>query len=255
MAASPLNQRHHHILTIMHRLRSVSVSDLTKRLNVSEVTIRKDLTTLEEMGYLIRTHGGAEPAEDKNFRRTLTVRRKEQMDKKKAIAQAAARFVREDDTVFIDSGSTGSLLAEEIKHMNIRVVTNSLDVMNILADTPGVTLITLGGNYRKEAGSFIGPVAEENLSHFQMETCFIGATGFTADGAFMCQNIIESRLKKQALTSSNRKIIIADSSKYQRTAFAVFAEPADLDVLITDDYFSDGPLFQHLGIEVVQPGG
>ncbi|HDQ15236.1 MAG TPA: DeoR/GlpR transcriptional regulator [Sediminispirochaeta sp.] len=215
------------------------------------MTIRKDLTVLEEMGYLLRTRGGAELAEDKDFLRTLKVRRREHLREKKSIARVAASFVRDDDTIFIDSGSTCTLFAEELREHSLRVVTNSLDVMNILGDTPGITLISLGGNYRKEAGSFIGPMAEENLKNFQLETCFLGTTGVSAEGIFSSQNVIESRLKAQVLGVSRRRVILADSSKCGRTAFSVFARPEDVDVLITDSGFAGTQAFQSMGIEVL----
>lgn len=246
-----INRRHEDILKILSRLRSVNVADLTERLNVSEVTIRKDLTTMEEMGLLLRTRGGAELAEDKNFRQSLNVRRKEHLEEKKGIVRRAAGFVREGDTIFIDSGSTCTLLAEELKHMNLRVVSNSLDVMAVLADVPGITLISLGGNYRKDAGSFIGPMAEENLKGFQLETGFLGATGFSPDGLFSAQNIIESTLKALALKASRRGVILADSSKYGKSAFSVFAHPEEVDVLISDCALPDTEQFQSLGIEVL----
>ena len=246
-----INQRHEDILKILSRLRSVNVADLTERLNVSEVTIRKDLTTLEEMGLILRTRGGAELAEDKNFLRTLNVRRKDHLEEKKAIVRRAAEFVREDDTIFIDSGSTCSLLAEAIAYRSLRVVTNSLDVMTALADVPGITLISLGGNYRKEAGSFIGPMTEENLESFHLEVGFVGATGFSEKGYFSAQNTIESKLKSKVLEVSKRGFVLADSSKYRNSAFSVFARPDDVDVLITDSRFYDSALFQSLGIEVL----
>ncbi len=246
-----LNRRHEDILKILSRLRSVSVNELTERLNVSEVTIRKDLSTLEEMGLLLRTRGGAEQAEDKEYTRKLNVRRREHIEEKMAIVRRAAGLVREDDTIFLDSGSTCMLLAEELKKMSLRVVTNSLDVMTTLSDVPGITLISLGGNYRKDAGSFIGPTAETNLRGFQLELGFIGTTGFSREGLFSAQNVIESNLKSQVLGVSKRRIILADASKYEKTTFSVFARPENVDVLITDSGFSDTEHFQSLGIEVL----
>jgi DeoR/GlpR family transcriptional regulator of sugar metabolism len=152
----PANRRHDEILTILSRLRSVSVGDLTARLKVSEVTIRKDLTTLEEMGFLIRTHGGAELAEDRRFRRTLNMRRNENREKKLAIASRAAELVREGDTIYIDSGSTCMLFAEAVADIALRVVTNSIDVMNRLADRPGISLIAVGEPITRRPAVFLG---------------------------------------------------------------------------------------------------
>ena len=246
-----INHRHEQILKILSRLRAVSVAELTKRLDVSEVTIRKDLSTLEEMGQLLRSRGGAELAEDKSIRQPLAIRRREHMEQKKTIVKRAVTFIHEGDTIFIDSGSTCMLLAKELCSMNLRVITNSLDVLSVLADCQGLTVICVGGNYRMEAGSFIGPMAEDNLKHFQLEIAFVGATAFSSEGLFLSQNTIESKTKSIALRVAKRAIVLADSSKYGISAFSVFARPEEVDVLITDSRFEDVPIFQDLGIEVL----
>jgi DeoR/GlpR family transcriptional regulator of sugar metabolism len=246
-----INRRHEEILKILSRMRAISVVELTERLDVSEVTIRKDLSTLEEMGHLLRSRGGAELAEDKSIRQTLNIRRRENLAQKKRIVRRAAGFVREGDTIFLDSGSTCMLLAKELCSKNLRVVTNSLDVMTVLADCQGLSVICIGGNYRMEAGSFIGPIAEDNLKNFQVEIAFVGATAFSSEGYFSAQNIIESKLKAIALEAARRRIILADSSKYGISAFSVFARPKEVDVLITDANFNDVQVFQDLGIEVL----
>jgi DeoR/GlpR family transcriptional regulator of sugar metabolism len=226
--------RHDEILNIISRLRNVSVQELTERLNVSEVTIRKDLTFLEEMGSVIRTHGGAKLAEDRALLRNLRTRMQEHQQAKRAVAERARELVNEGDTIYIDSGSTCYCLAEWIKGMTLRVLTNSIDVMAALADDPAVSLFSIGGSYRKEAGSFLGPIAEENVRRFQIETCFIGATGISEDGAMASQNVFESQLKRQVMEISQRKVILADSSKYLTGAFSVFARADEIDLLITD---------------------
>ena len=112
--------------------------------------------------------------------------------------------------------------------------TVDIDVMAALADDPAVSLFSIGGSYRKEAGSFLGPIAEENVRRFQIETCFIGTTGISDDGAMASQNVFESQLKRQVMEISQRKVILADSSKYLTGAFSVFARADEIDLLITD---------------------
>lgn len=245
------NKRHTEILRLSNDLRFVSVQDLSRRLGVSEVTIRKDLNYLEENGLMVRLHGGAKLAQDQEQTKILHIRQKENLDAKTRIAQKARALLQEGDTVFIDAGSTGAILAEEIKLMNLRVATNSLTVMSILAECPEITLIAVGGNYRKEAGSFIGPIAMENLKKMQVETCFVGATGFTKEGIFSAQNILEAQLKSDILKISQRRIIIADSSKQDNKAFSVFANPPDVNILITDAGLKYRDELAASGIEVI----
>ncbi len=246
--------RHAEILKILSLLRNVSVGDFSQRLAVSEVTIRKDLAQLEEMGCLIRTRGGAQIAEDIRILKTMDVRLKERMDVKEAIARKARELVRDGETIYLDAGSTCLLLAKELTEMNLRVVTNSIDVMAALGACPGISLISLGGTYRREAGSFVGPMAIEALRTLQIETCFLGATGFSNRGVFSSQNLIESQLKQKVLESSGRRIILADSGKYGRQAFSVFARTGDADILVTDPGFKHAKEFNVFGLEVVVAG-
>ncbi len=243
--------RHEEILKILTTLRSISVQELTSRLNVSEVTIRKDLSTLEEMGFIIRSHGSARLAEDEKVLRRLSTRKRIHVEEKKRIAARAKILVREGDTIYIDAGSTCRYLAEEIKGMSLRVITNSIDVMEVLAEEPGISLISLGGNYRKEAGSFLGPLPIAALENFQIETSFLGSTGVLSSGIFSAQNILESQLKQQVLLVSGRKVILADSSKFEHSAFSVFARSGDIDILITDSGFKNSEKLTSLGLEVM----
>lgn len=248
------NPRHQDILNLLTMLRQVSVQELSQRLNVSEVTVRKDLTFLEEAGCLMRTRGGAQIAEDSRLLKTIDIRQRENLDRKQEIAAKAKEMIHDGETIYLDSGSTCLLLARQIRDMSLRVVTNSIDVMVELADAPAIQLFSLGGSYRKEAGSFIGPIALNTLQNFQIETCFIGATGFSAGGVFSSQNIIETQLKQRVLEASGRRIITADSSKFNKVAFSIFARPETVDILVTDSDFTHTKEFAALGIEVVTAG-
>ncbi len=228
------NERHDDILKILGLRKNINVSELTKRLNVSEVTIRKDLSFLEDMGYLMRTRGGALLAEERDIKLSLKERSKENPGIKKKIALKAREFLHEGETIYLDAGSTCRELARCIKDMNLRVVTNSIDVIFELADAPGIALYSVGGSYRKEAGSFIGPMSIDALGNFQFDTAFLGTSGFSIEGVFSSQNIIESQIKKSVLSKSKRTVVLADSSKYGRCAFSVFARSEDVDAVIID---------------------
>jgi DeoR/GlpR family transcriptional regulator of sugar metabolism len=243
--------RHDDILKSISRLRSVSVQDLTERTGVSEVTIRKDLTILEEMGFVVRTHGGAQLAGDMSAKHDLESRRSDHVTEKKQIASLAAQLISDGDTIYLDSGSTCALLAEQIVGMNLRVVTNSIAVMNALVGAHGISLFSIGGSYRREAGSFLGPLALQNIKGFQIETCFVGATGISGRGVFSSQNILESQLKTEILHNSARRIVLADTSKFSTTAFSIFARTGDVDVIVAEHAFREAASLRELGIEVL----
>lgn len=245
------NERRTEILKILAKLKTVSVQALTERLQVSEVTIRKDLSLLETQGILVRTHGGALLAEDRERLRILSVRSRENLEEKRAIARKARELIREEDTIYLDAGTTCLTLAQEIRDMSLRVVTNSLEVLVELSRCPQISLLSLGGSYRPEAGSFIGPAAEEALKGYQIETCFVGATGISEGGMFSSQNTIETALKRAVLAASKRRIILADHTKYGVSAFSIFAKPENIDILITDSAFKGTERLRALGIEVI----
>lgn len=245
------NERYESILTILDRLKKVSVHDLTHRLNVSEVTIRRDLSFLEERGKLIRIHGGAVLAEEQGRLRTIVIREGEHTAEKRSIAHKARGLIRPGETIFIDAGSTCAALAREIRNMELRVLTNSLDAILELADSAGISLFSTGGSYRPEARSFIGPGALETIQGIQIETCFMGTTGFSADGVFTSQNVVESQVKSAVIKASRRTVMLVDHSKYGATAFSVFARAGDIDVLVTDSEIIDGERIAALGMELV----
>lgn len=246
--------RHDDILKIVSRLRAVTVGELTERTGVSEVTIRKDLKLLEELGLVVRTHGGAQLAEDRSNLRTLAARQVERTGEKHAIAERAASLINEGDTIYLDSGSTCAALAEVISGMHVSVVTNSLPVLQILAAAPAVVLLSVGGAYRRDAGSFLGPVAIRSIRDLRIETCFIGATGVMHDGTCSAQNLLESEVKREVLAVSKRRVVVADSDKIGTTAFSVFAEAGDVDVIVTDSGCSDSDALIATGIEVIIAG-
>ncbi len=245
------SDRYEAILTVLNRLKKVSVQDLTRRLEVSEVTIRKDLSFLEERGKLVRVHGGAVLAEDQGRLRTIAVREEEHTAEKRAIARKARELIRPGETIFIDAGSTCAFLAREIQAMELRVVTNSLDAIMELAGSPGISIFSTGGSFRPEARSFIGPAALETIRGVQIETCFLGTTGFSRRGVFSSQNTIESQVKAAVIKASRRAVMLADHSKFGASAFSVFARAGDIDILIIDSHLEDPAAVADLGMELL----
>lgn len=245
------NKRHDDILKLLHLRKQVSVNELTKRLEVSEVTIRKDLAILEDQGHLVRVRGGAIPAENAEESRSLYVRRSENVPAKRAVAERARELVHEGDTIFLDSGSSCAALARVLGGRDLRVVTNSLEVLYILADEPGITLYCLGGTFRREAGSFIGPATTETLARVHIETAFLGTTGLSADGAFSSQNLLESEVKRRVISSSRRSVVLTDHTKIGVHAFSVFARTDDIDLLIIDRRLGIDEILDRFDLEVL----
>jgi len=229
-----LPDRHEDILRILELRERVSVAELTERLGVSEVTVRKDLSLLEEHGHLVRTRGGARLAQDRARVEPIERRLQASADAKSAIGRYASRLVREGETLYLDSGSTCLALARAIRRMDLRVVTNSLDVLNELADSPSTVLYAIGGSFRRDARSYIGPLAVEAIRRFHFDRAFLGTSGLSTDGVFSAQNAIESEVKRAAIAQAARTIVLTDSSKIGQTAFAIFARPEQVHMVVTD---------------------
>jgi DeoR/GlpR family transcriptional regulator of sugar metabolism len=227
-------ERRQTITTILKKRGSLRVTEMSDRLGVSEVTLRKDLATLEEMGVLERTHGGAVLADQTDVGGLLSTRKRNASEAKHGIAHAARGLVNHGETVFIDSGSTCAELARLIVDMELRVVSNALDVLVLLADRPGIALHATGGAFRHHAGSFIGHDAEEAVAKMHFDHAFLGATGVSPDGRFSSQNSIEAQLKRRVVASATTSVVLADASKLGRNAFSEFATMSEVDILITD---------------------
>jgi DeoR/GlpR family transcriptional regulator of sugar metabolism len=246
------SERRQAVLAILNARDGVRVADLAARLQVSDVTIRKDLALLEEQGYVKRTHGGAVPAERFEPEHALPTRHGTNRDRKAALARRARALVSHGETIFIDSGSTCAAFAGEITDMELRVVTNSLDVLTILADRPNISLLVVGGSYRHDAGSFIGPWAERSLGTVQFDHAFIGATGISLEGRFSAQNGLESQVKSAAIAVARTSIVIADGSKIGVQAFSVFAGPGEITTLVTDGTEEQCRPLEETGLHVIR---
>lgn len=247
----PRNPRHDAILAILGVRRSVSVGELTERLSVSEVTVRKDLSLLEDGGHLVRTRGGAAIAEDRTVLRPVQIRRRESIPIKRRIAVRAAGLVRDGETVFVDSGTTCALLAEQLRDRDLCVVTNSIDVVTVLRDAEGIQLYAIGGSFRREAGSFIGPTAIENLARFHFDTAFIGTAGISESGVLSSQNVNEAEVKRAAMAAAGRRVLLCDASKFGARAFSTFAGPDDIELIVMDENPVVHQALRSLGMETI----
>jgi DeoR/GlpR family transcriptional regulator of sugar metabolism len=245
--------RHDDILRIVELRERVSVGELTERLGVSEVTIRKDLALLEERGKLVRTRGGARAAQDRARIHPIEARLSALPLVKERIAAAAAETIREGETIFLDSGSTCLALARAIVARDLRVVTNSLDALEVLAAAPHIALHATGGGFREDARSFIGPAAVDSIRRFHFDRAFIGSSGVTDEGVFSTQNAIEGEVKRAAIAQAQRTVVLVDSSKIGSAAFSIFARPEDVEMVIVEAGEKAEQLRRITAFEVVTP--
>lgn len=215
---------------------SVAVDDLAGVFGVSAPTIRADLARLESRGLIVRTHGGAIRAEGTLFEPSHDERTVIRRAEKRAIAHAAAALVRPGETILLDAGTTTLELALALRdRRSLTVVTNSLANATVLMECAGVEVIMVGGQVQRLRRATLGPLAMRFLDGFRVDKAFLGFNGVEADAGFTVVDFDAAEVKRRMLRCATQSVVLADSDKIGRVAFASAAAIADADLLITDD--------------------
>ncbi|MFZ5815962.1 MAG: DeoR/GlpR family DNA-binding transcription regulator [Bacillota bacterium] len=223
---------------ILERMKSgiaVKVSALSAEFGVSESTIRRDLRELEESGLLERTHGGALPAESTLAEPTFAEKTDQQLAEKRAIGAMAAGLVRDGDSVILDAGTTTLEIARALRdRRNLTVVTNAFHIAAELADSDGIHVIVTGGSVKGNTLALVGPVAERSLEEVHVDWAFVGTNGIDLEGGLTTPTQAEASVKRRMIRAARQAVVVADSSKVGKVAFATIAPLGDLYALITD---------------------
>jgi DeoR/GlpR family transcriptional regulator of sugar metabolism len=232
-----LQERLDQIVTLLQKEGRVSVADLSDHFGVSAVTIRNDLTSLQQQGLLVRTHGGAVTRPDLNMELPAFSLRKElHLAEKERIGQAAAALVRDGDSIALDASTTAWQIAHHLKdRRELTVVTNGLFVALEFLDSPGVTVVMPGGSLRAASASLVGELGACILERYHVQKGFFGAGGFTFEEGLTDTSQYEVELKQRMVERSKEVIAIVDSSKWGQVTFASLASIAQLDRVISDD--------------------
>jgi DeoR family fructose operon transcriptional repressor len=253
-------ERKRKILSILDKQPSVTVSWLSKKFHVSEVTIRKDLKELDRSGYLTRTHGGAAVGLKMAFESVHSEREKQNIDEKMAIASVAYEKIQNGDSVLFDAGSTTLQLAKKIKSnpaKKILAITNSLSIANELVDLENVELIMLGGTFRTGIYSLVGPITEANLATLHVDKVFLGTNSVNLAYGLSTANIYEAEIKRRMLLSAEEKFLLADHTKFGAISLKFIASIGELDYLVTDSLVPEDVIraIERTGVTVlISPG-
>ena len=229
-------ERRRRICDLLQEQGRVTVESLTHRFGTSAVTIRMDLTALEQAGALVRTHGGALLRRDDDDQ-PLAVKQTLHHAEKVRIARAAAALINDGETIVLDSGTTTAEIAKQIRKLELRsinVITNALNVASLLAAVPAVRLIMPGGILRPESNSLSGYMAEAALANLQADRLFLGADGIDPELGLMTPHLPEAQLNAKMIQISRQVIVVADSSKLLRRNISLIARIEQLHMLITD---------------------
>ena len=230
-----LPERHARILALLQQNGSISVTQLAEQFRVSEVTIRKDLSYLEQQKKLYRTHGSAILLSPYISDRHVSEKEKRNVEEKQAIGKAAAALIEQNDSIIIASGTTMTFLAREIRPAGrLTVITASVPVTQILSQDEQADVIQLGGITRSSSVSVVGPFAEEMLKHFNCSKLYMGVDGIDLECGLTTTNLLEAALNGVMINSAQKVIVLADSSKFGRRGFSRICSLDSVDMIITD---------------------
>lgn len=228
-------ERHALIMDMLIQQNSILVTDLSERLQVSSVTIRKDLTELERAKKLYRSHGRAILINPYINNRNVNVKEKLCIDEKRIIGKVAASMITHDDSILIASGTTVHALARSIEaDHKLTVITASLQVSELLSGQEDIDIIQLGGMLRHSSLSVVGNYAESILSNFFCSKLFLGVDGIDLDFGITTTDMREANLNQVMMRTAQKTIVLADSSKFGRRGFSKIADMDEIDLIITD---------------------
>lgn len=245
-----MNERQSKIFEIISKMPAVTVRELSQTIEVSEVTIRKDLNLLENEGLIKRIHGGAvQMASDSIEQRVLF-----RYDEKLKIAKEAAKLIEDGETVLIEAGSTNAVLAKELAgKKKIHIITNSLYIAQMLKDKINVKVTLLGGELQGESQTFVGPLTKLCLSVVAVKKAFIGMDGFSEKLGFTCSDFLRAEVGKEMSSRAEKVIILAESSKFDNVGATPIVELSKVSTIITDKELKRDKLgiFEKNNIKVV----
>ena len=247
--------RREKIMKLLAKNGKVYVHELSAMFKVSEVTIRNDLDQLEKKNHLIRARGGALKMEGQvSLDFNLSEKHKLHYPEKARIGKIGAGLIGNSETIILDSGTTTAEIARNLSSVeNVSVITNAINIVNILIQHPAINVIIPGGYLRKNSLSLVGPFASKSLRSLYVDKAFIGVDGFDpALGAFT-PNIEEAFLNEIMIEIAKEVILVADSSKFNRKSLAHICPVSKIDVIITDEGLdpSDLKQLEDSGIKVL----
>jgi len=242
------------ILEELEKNRAVNITELAEWLDVSSMTVRRDLNRLAEQGIVTLVHGGAVLNMGTTALQTMNFREKKRRLEKNHIGRFCAQLIKESESVFIDCGSTTKGIAEALTNRNnITVLTNSLPVMNVLTSAKNNKLISVPGEYVDSIKGFVGQMAVDFISQFQIDIVFIGVAAFDLEHGMSSPSIMDAGVKRALLRQARRKILVLDHSKFGVNSFMTFGAAADIDMIVTDQGVDANLVeaIRHAGIEIV----
>ena len=225
------------IVKLVSEYEKIDVNTLSEKLQVSKVTIRKDLDKLELKGLLRREHGYAvlNSGDDLNVRLSFNY------DTKRRIAQKTAELISDNETILIESGSTCALLAEEIcrSKRNVKIVTNSYFIADYVRNYDSCKIILLGGEFQKDSQVTVGPLLKEMIHNFHVKYAFVGTDGYDEELGFTGKDLMRSEVVQYMSEVADQVVILTDSSKFGKKGIVKRFGLKQVSQVVTDTGISN----------------
>ncbi|MBW3087622.1 DeoR/GlpR transcriptional regulator [Bifidobacterium sp. 82T24] len=234
------SQRQHVILSRLRTRGAVRITALSKELGVSSMTIRRDIAELADKGLLKRVHGGAVTTSTLLAEPLFSVKSQMDIGLKDAIARQAINYVSPGDVIAIGGGTTAYIFAQHLleseNSSGITILTNSIPVAELVQamENKDAEVIVTGGVLTR-SNSLVGPIADKVISSLRVNTLFLGTHSVSMPRGFLTPNSLESATDAALINIADRKIVLADHTKWDNTSLSMFASFESIDVLITDD--------------------
>lgn len=249
-------ERRKRILEKLNEHQRVIIKELSKEIKVSEVTLRTDLTRMEEKGLLKRTHGGAVLTDNIDNEISFSTRERRNRHEKSAIAKRATELISHGQCIMLDASSTTLELARILKERQIclTVVTSGINTALELQDHPDITVILLGGIVKKGSHSLEGSLGINILNQINIDVMFASANGFSFESGLTDFNVYEVELKKAMVNTSKRVTALLDHTKINKNSIASFASVNQVHTIITDCNVTDSYMkkFEEHNVKVIR---
>lgn len=246
--------RREKILDLLKEDGSAKVINLAELFKVTEVTIRQDLEKLEKDGLVVREHGGAFLKNVKDQVRNFSLAHQENLDKKEMIAKSCLSYIENGDTIILDSGSTTTEIAKQLRGFkNLTVITNALNIALMLGAEPGIEVIMTGGEFKPPTLSLTGQKAADFFTGLNVQKLFLATAGISLKSGLTYPSISDLVVKKAMIDAADTTYLVADSTKIGKTAFASLGALSLIDYIITDGSIKeeDKKVFQSHEIELI----
>ena len=245
-----LDQRRYNILQTIESNGFVSLQTLVELVGASESTIRRDLEYLDRIGQIRRTRGGASFTGE-----SLTgfeERRSQATSEKQAVARVAASLIQPGEAVLLDGGTTTLEVARQLIGRALHVVTNSLPIVNLLANQAEIELIQIGGYLFPKTGVALGPLAVSALSQIHVRRLFMSVGGITEQGLFNTNTLLVET-ERQMMLSAEEVVVVTDSSKLGHSALAHLCPLQKIHQLVVDRGITDEwrRILENAGVKVL----